>query len=838
MYNPSFQKSFKKKHTIWEQISYYFRKIPFLWNLNFTKEVQLASLFWMMFLVIIIRLFYLQIIQHNRYSTELMKQSTSLASVTAERWDIYALDKTWQPVKLTENINLYDVALDPREIWYTWWILMKDRFIEIISPIVYKHLCIINWMNNIQWEKEQCIKNIESFTNQDLLPKQPNFFYLWKEYDAEWNEIPIISPEYYTFDFEKYNETKQKVIDDFSQDNAMELIKTRLREKIKKWIKEKNYVWYFTDEEFLEDLKNQNFDFVSIEGNFYVYIIPNKSRSYKDKILFQWFMNKHHEKLSSSMIDALFKEQEYKYIKLFSSANPQIAQDIKDLKIEYAKEKYSLDNSPVNVNINRYSIVHGIILEPHATRYYQYGEFMSNILWYVDKNWEAYYWIEKYFDDSLKWINWEITWRSSRNVWWGDFEVINTKDWDDIVLTVDIWIQKEVESIAKKYLESFRSDSIAIMVFDPNKWEVKASVSLPTYNPNNYNDAYTMIPLWPEHSYIIDNETYNEVPVYIYTWWKYVKAKSDERTNTSLEKYISKNIYWAQVFIDKNISSAFEPWSIFKSFTMAIWLDSDEVRLNDYYQDDWSIKIDIYTINDADKNACMWYHSLLEALINSCNVWMIEIVQSLWKEIFYNYLTKLWFWEATWIELAEEKSWFLPNISNVSMAAFFNNSFWQWVTVTQIQLAAAYSVLVNWWKYLKPTIISQIREKSVNNEEISIQKKQSHSLKQIIRPEVSEEMRNALYSVVEWNSQYQYAKVLWYRLWAKSWTSQIAYKWRYQKWIWWTQATFAWVVSVDKPQYIVLIWVSRPRTSQWWVSTAWKIFNEIATFLIWYSMIE
>ena len=39
----------------------------------------------------------------------------------------------------------------------------------------------------------------------------------------------------------------------------------------------------------------------------------------------------------------LFKEQEYKYIKLFSSANPQIAQDIKQLKIEYANEKYSLD---------------------------------------------------------------------------------------------------------------------------------------------------------------------------------------------------------------------------------------------------------------------------------------------------------------------------------------------------------------------------------------------------------------------------------------------------------------------------------------------------------------
>ena len=832
MYKYNFQKSFKKKRNIGEWISYYFSKIPFLWNINFTKEIQLISLFWVMFFVIIIRLFYLQIIQHENYDTELMKQSTSLASINAERWDIYALDKTWQPIKLTENINLYDIALDPREIWFDWnWQRMKERFVEIISPIVYKHLCIIHWMDNVN--KEECIENIESFANVELLPKQPEFFYFWKEYDAEWNEVPIVSNDYYSFDFETYNAKREKVISEFTKENAMEIITNKLNDKIKIWTKEKNYVWYYTDEQFLEDLKKQNFNFISIEANFYLYIIPKDPSSSKDKILFQNFMTKHGERINPNTLDSLFKVQQYKYIKLFSSANPQIAQDIKDLKIQYANEKYSLDGSPYN----KYSIVHGIILEPHTTRYYPYWEFMSNILWYVDKNWEAFYWVERYYDNILEWVNWEITWRSNWNMWWNDFEVINTKDWDDIVLTIDIWIQKEVESIAKKYLENFKADSIAVMVFDPKNWQVKSSVSLPTYNPNNYNDAYTMVPLWPELSYIIDNETYNEVPVYIYSWWKYVKAKSAERTDTTLKKYISKNIYWAQVFVDKNIASTFEPWSIFKAFTMAIGLDSDEIRLDDHYQDDWSVKIDIYTIKNADK-ICMWYHTLLEALINSCNVWMIRIVQSLGKEIFYNYVTKLWFWQITWIELAEEKSWSLPNPTNVSMAAFFNNSFWQWLTVTQIQLAAAYSTLVNGWKYIKPTIVHQIREKTANNDNIIIQENKARSVKQIIRPEVSDEMRNALYSIVETNEDYKYAKVFWYRLWAKSWTSQIAYKWKYQRWEWRTQATFVWVVSIDNPEYIVLIWVSRPRTNQWWVATAWRIFNEIATFLIWYSMIE
>lgn len=834
MYAHKFHKVFQKKRTIKEKLFYYFNKIPYTSTLlSLSKEYQLIIIFLIMFLILFFRLFYIQVIKHHTYNEKLLAQSTSLASVNSERWDIYAIDKTWQPVKLTENINLYDIALDPREIWISNWISMKHRFIEIITPVIYKHFCIINWMEEIK-NREECIRNIESFTNIELIPKKPEIFYYWKEYDNEWNAHSVISPEFYTFDENAYNIEKQKAIEEITDDKIYELISKRLDEKIKQGKKEKNYVWYYTDENFLEDLKNQKFNFISIEANFYLYITPKESISQKEKLKFQSFMNNHWYKITTTMINNLFKEQEYKYIKLISSANPEIAQDIKNLQNKYSSERYEQNlNSPY-----KYPILHWIILEPYPTRYYPYWEFLSNVLWYVDKNWTAFYWIEKFYDEILKWKNWEISWRSSWNMGWNDFEVINTKDWDDIVLTIDIWIQQKIEHIAKKYLEKFKADSIAIMVYNPKQWQVKASVSLPTFNPNNYNDAYTIIPLTPEYDYILDNETYIDIPVYILSWWKYVTAKSDERKDTTLKKYLAKNIYWAQVFVNKNISTAFEPWSIFKSFTMAIWLDSDEVRLNDYYQDNWSLKIDRYTIKNASQNACMWYHTLLEALINSCNVWMIKIVQSIGKEIFYNYLTKLWFWENTWIELAEEKNGRLPQNNNVSMAAFFNNSFGQWVAVTQIQLAAAYSALVNWWTYIQPSIISHIRKKYENSNEITIQEPAIKTKRQIFRPEVSEEMRNALFAVIDTNEEYKLAKVTWYRLWAKSWTSQIAYKWKYKAWAWWTQATFAWVVSIDDPQYIVLIWVSRPRTSQWWVSTAWRIFNEIATFLIWYSMIE
>jgi cell division protein FtsI/penicillin-binding protein 2 len=60
---------------------------------------------------------------------------------------------------------------------------------------------------------------------------------------------------------------------------------------------------------------------------------------------------------------------------------------------------------------------------------------------------------------------------------------------------------------------------------------------------------------------------------------------------------------------------------------------------------------------------------------------------------------------------------------------------------------------------MQPTIISQIRRKSANSDEITIEENKAHSIKQIIRPEVSEEMRNALHNVMKVNDQYKNARV-------------------------------------------------------------------------------
>jgi ABC-type oligopeptide transport system ATPase subunit len=118
-------------------------------------------------------------------------------------------------------------------------------------------------------------------------------------------------------------------------------------------------------------LEEQHFSFIEVLSTYYVYVVPTKVANLsRDKAQLQKFLQQYGYILTSSQLDKLFQQQIHKYIKLFSSANPQIAQEIKDLKNQYYSEKSS-DNVPV---------LHGVILEPLNMRYYPRGEFMSNIL--------------------------------------------------------------------------------------------------------------------------------------------------------------------------------------------------------------------------------------------------------------------------------------------------------------------------------------------------------------------------------------------------------------------------------------------------------------------------
>lgn len=773
-------------------------------------EFVVFLIFCLLFFILFLRLFFVQIVHHKKYEDILNRQHFTQSSLQADRWDILAYDKAWNEVKLTENISMYNMYVDPKYIWD------KELFIDLIEPVVYEHLCVLNWMNKV--DKEWCIKNIETFTNRDILPKAPEFFYMWNGIVSEW---------YYSYDWTWFYENYNNIVENFTTWTAETMIKSALDRKIQIWIKEQNYLWFFSNEDFISDLYDLELPCVNVMYWNYVYIIPTKSTT-RDINRLKSLLNKYWYLSSYSNIDRYFVEQENRYVKIISNMNPVVAQMVKDLKTENYSKK-SKDNVP---------ILHWLWLETFTTRYYPYWSFLSNVLGYVDKNGEAFYGIEQYFDEQLRGHDWKIIGRASAWIWWvwaNDFEIEDVVDWDDIYLTIDLWIQKEIEWIAQSWQQSLKADSVSILVYDPMNWHIKASTSYPSFNPNDYNDAYTLRPLGADDAYLVDNDTYIDIPVYIKTWWETRTATTSERVDPTLNKYIMNNVFWPQVFVDKNIASAYEPWSVFKLFTVAIWLDSDEINFYDFYNDPGKVKVWEYTISNADNKNCMWEKTFMNAFVFSCNIWMVRIVQAVWKNNYYNYLQKLWFGELTNVELAWEVPGSLESVSTVSFARFLNNAFGQWLLATPLQVAAAYWALVNWWYYIKPTILAWYYD----SEDWAYYQNNTDIWMQIIKPETAEAVKEALFTVMEINPDYQkIARIAWFTLWWKSWTSQIAYKWKYMQWNWWTNWSFVWLVTKDDPKYIVVVQVRRPRATLWWAQTAWKVFSDVAKFLLWYSFIE
>lgn len=405
-------------------------------------------------------------------------------------------------------------------------------------------------------------------------------------------------------------------------------------------------------------------------------------------------------------------------------------------------------------------------------------------------------------------------------------------NWSDVYLTIDMGLQREVERIVNDEVKALRADWISLVVLNTQNWELKAAVNAPTFNPNDYNDAYTLLPLGREHAYLVDDLSYVDVPVYIKTWWEYKQLKWNERALSWEKKYIAKNVFWSQVFVDKNITTPFEPGSIVKAFTVGIGLDTDETRFEDKYNDEWSVKIDKYTIKNASKD-CLGYNDFLHAFSYSCNVGMVRIVQKVGKSVFYNYLEKLGFGQLTNIELAGEKEWYVGKPNMVSTTQFFNNAFGQGISMTNIQLATAYAALVNGGLYREPTIIERIVDQKTM-ENVYTPKT---ALLKIFKEITTEKLRSAFHYIISTNPWYsKKSNIETAKLGAKSGTSQVAFRGRYRGGEGWTNGTFAGVISTDNPKYAVLIWIRRPRSNQWWGNTAGPIFKKIAQYILNYDM--
>ncbi len=834
-----------------KQIYFYFKKLP--------RETSLLLFFGFLFFLLLSRLFFLQIVQGKTYSDDLLDQHFTRSSLEADRWNIFVTDKSGENIKLTENVELYTVFIDPR------YILDKENVIEELVPIMYEHLCEFNGLDDPT--QLQCLQNLEEFTRRTILPKQDIVFYTEDaEVGTEADEdisLQVIE------NTAAYEEELALILEEYNKEFILEEIYDSLYDKIQIWVKEFNYVGQYGEKsELIEKLQELDLPYVSIVDNAFIYIEPDKvsNKSSAARTLatvFDLFELGIDEQYIKSRLVA---PQENKYVELVSWVNITLVGRLFDIKAKYreqrneliqkkrrlrrlrnisqdggtltAKEQEEFESLlPVQDQIvTDYPEFHGLGTSTNYKRYYPFDSFMSHVVWYLDNQGEAYYGVEEYFDQLLSWRDGKILWVATPwigQIWSNNIEVEQPINGSDVYLTVDPIIQKELETIVKDYYRFLQADSIAVTVLDPVTGKVKSLVNYPTYNPNSYADSYELIPLTAEKKYLVEDQTYVDVPLFYLDWSDLIEAKWEARTDLALEKYHFENMLWPQVFVDKNISYPYEPGSVFKSLALAIWIDSDSFGLYDYYNDPGSVKVWTFTIANIS-NACTWNHSYLHALEYSCNVWMVRMAQKMFKYVFYSYLSKLGFWKKTWIELAYEDGGYVPDFNIVSKSGFFTNTYGIGLLATPLQVAAAYAPLVNWGWYVKPTVVEAVYS---NEKKRFIDLAETKKTK-VLKTTTSEDMKQALVSVVKNGNLKEEIYFPGLSVGWKTGTSEIIFEGVHKQWRWRTNWSFVWVTTSEDPKYIIAIQVRRPRSSERWLDTAGRLFYRIAEFLISYEQVE
>lgn len=413
----------------------------------------------------------------------------------------------------------------------------------------------------------------------------------------------------------------------------------------------------------------------------------------------------------------------------------------------------------------------------------------------------------------------------------------------DIVLTIDQVIQNKVEELLKEQVEASRARGGQVIVQDPFTGRILAMASYPGFNPNQPGGVYEkeLIELTTEQVEgleVVTNNGENRYFLYYNPGYKIEIFKQGD------QYFRYKNKEGIAVYRNPIVSDIYEPGSVFKAIVMSAALDSKEVKPADIFHDVGPLKVDChmtgtganrheicdYTIKNATNN---YYGNvtMTQILEKSLNTGMAHVSKKLGPSLLYDYLKNFGFGEKTYIELPEEHSGKLTHYRNwVSESEMITKAFGQGIAATPIQMVTAFSTLVNGGVLMQPTLLAGILDENGHFVE-----QEPKVVRRVLTEGTSEIIKSILVSVV--NHYTVASHIENYKVGGKTGTSQIATRGLYEKGEGATIASFAGFAPYDHPRFVMLVKIDRPMGSPWGETNAVPLFKKIALFLFDYLQI-
>ena len=280
--------------------------------------------------------------------------------------------------------------------------------------------------------------------------------------------------------------------------------------------------------------------------------------------------------------------------------------------------------------------------------------------------------------------------------------------------------------------------------------------------------------------------------------------------------------YWQfgdEFFKNPAVSDAFEPGSIFKILIMAAALDADVVEVDTKCEIcDGPLKVDKYYIKTWDNE----YHpdqTMLDVIVNSDNVGMAFVGQSLGADKLYDYLDNFGIGKLTGIDLQGEVSPKLREKGSWNIVDLATASFGQGVAITPIQMIRAVAAIANDGVLATPQVVDKILGYDWREDIRPILGER------VISPDSANEMTAMMVEAAK-SGEAKWTHARGFKVAGKTGTAQIPIAGHYddEK----TIASFVGFVPADDPKFVMLVTLREPTSSPWASETAAPLWYTIA----------
>lgn len=372
-------------------------------------------------------------------------------------------------------------------------------------------------------------------------------------------------------------------------------------------------------------------------------------------------------------------------------------------------------------------------LTPSSKRYYPFSSIGSHILGYMSQNKDSgdnkvgAQGIEALYEDLLSGELGRVV--TSKNGWGMEMPsgydmYFDAQDGYDITLTLDERIQAMLEQSLAEGIATYDIQNGAFgLAIDPQTGAVLAMASTPDFDPNHYDQ-------------IINEELQRELDAVAEE-----KGKDSEEYSTALSA--ARNKQWR----NRTVSDLYEPGSVFKPITVSMGLEEGIISLDDHYYCGGVKTVGGWPIG-CHKRTGHGDQTLTEAVMNSCNVALMDIGAKIGAETFWSYLEDYGLTETTGIDLnGEENSYLWDEDTFKSIygeSSLATGSFGQTFKVTPIQMITAFAAVINGGHLLQPYLVQSATDQEGN----TVFYHETQEVRQVISESTSEKVRGILEQVV------------------------------------------------------------------------------------------